>query len=101
MKRDKKQRLIDLGAESLTEVLLDLALQSDAADDLVARLIATPRENVKRFKRKLAGLKRAKQYIDWRRVSGFARELSTLLEDLKAGVSDPLTGVEMVAAFSD
>jgi hypothetical protein len=37
--------------ESLAEALLELAEQSDAADDLVERLLATPSENIQRFKK--------------------------------------------------
>ncbi|MFH0959122.1 MAG: hypothetical protein V1897_10510 [Pseudomonadota bacterium] len=99
MGNDRKQKLIDLGAQTLADALLELAIQSDAADDLVERLIATPKENTQRFKKKLAGLKRSTRFIDWREVSGFARDLTMLLQDLKAGVSDPLTGVELLAAF--
>jgi len=99
LNNDKKQKLIDLGAERLAHALLEIAVLNDAADDLVERLIATPKENIQRFKKKLAGLKRSKRFIDWRGASGFARDLTRLLQDLKSGVSDPLTGVEMVAAF--
>jgi Family of unknown function (DUF6880) len=99
MNDSRKQKLIDLGAETLAEALLDIAVHSDAADDLIERLIATPKENVQRFKKKLAGLKRSRRFIDWRSSSGFARELEMLLQDLKAGVTDPLTGIELVAAF--
>ena len=99
MNNDKKQKLIDLVAERLAHALLEIAVLNDAADDLVERLIATPKENIQRFKKKLAGLKRSKRFIDWRGASGFARDLTRLLQDLKSGVSDPLTGVEMVAAF--
>ena len=99
LNNDKKQKLIELGAERLAHALLEIAVLNDAADDLVERLIATPKENIQRFKKKLAGVKRSKRFIDWRGVSGFARDLTMLLQDLKSGVSDPLTGVEMVAAF--
>ena len=95
----RKPKLIDLGAETLAEALLDIAVHSDAADDLIERLIATPKENVQRFKKKLASLKRSRRFIDWRSSSGFARELEMLLQDLKAGVTDPPTGVGLVAAF--
>ncbi len=96
---DRKQKLIDLGADALADALLELAVHSDLADDLIERLLATPKENIQRFKRKLSGLKRSKRFIDWRGAAGFARELEMLLQDLKAGVNDPLTGVELVAAF--
>jgi hypothetical protein len=96
---DRKQKLIDLGSDSLADALLNLAMHSDEADDLIEQLIATPKENVQRFKKKLSGLKRRKRFISWRESAGFARELSMLLQDLKSGVDDPITGVELVAAF--
>jgi len=99
MNTDRKQKLIDLDAESLADALLVLAAQSGAADDLVERLIATPTENIQRFKKKLAGLKRSRRFIGRRESSGFARQLEILLQDLKAGVTDPLAGAELVAAF--
>lgn len=99
MKNNRKQKLIDLGAEFLADALLDLAVYSDGADDLIERLIATPKENVQRFKKKLSALKHSRRFIDWRGAAGFARELEMLLHDVEAGVDDPLTGIELVAAF--
>jgi hypothetical protein len=99
MADDRKQKLINLGADALADALLNLAVHSDEADDLIEQLIATPKENVQRFKRKLSGLKHSRRFIDWRGAASFARELEMLLQDLKAGVDDPLTGVELVAAF--
>ena len=96
---DRKQKLIDLDAESLADALLELAAQSGVADDLVESLIATPTENIQRFRKKLAGLKRSRRFIGRRESSGFARKLEMLLRDLRAGVTDPLVGAELVAAF--
>jgi len=95
----RKQKLIDLGSETLADALLNLSVHSDEVDDLIEQLIATPKENVQRFKKKLSGLKHSGRFIDWRGASGFSRELEMLLQDLKSGVDDPLTGVELVAAF--
>lgn len=78
---------------------MNLAVYSDEADDLIEQRIATPNENVQRFKKKLSGLKHSGRFIDWRGSASFARELEMLLQDLKSGVDDPLTGVELVAAF--
>jgi len=94
-----RERLIQLGSERLADALLELAVRSDGADDMVKRMTASPMENAKRFKAKLAGLKRTRRFIDWRGASGFARELEDMLADLEAGVDDPETGVETVAAF--
>ncbi len=95
----RKQKLIDLGADALADALLNLAAHSDEAGNLIEQLIATPREKVRRFKKKLSSLKRRKRFIGWRGASSFARELEMLLQDLKSGVDDPLTGIELVAAF--
>ena len=51
---DRKQKLIALGADVLAEALLNFAVHSDEADDLIEQLIATPKENVQRFKKKLS-----------------------------------------------
>ena len=99
MATDRKQKLVDLKAENLADALLELAAQSGAADDLVERLIATPTENIQRFRKKLAGLKRSRRFIDRRGSFAFARKLAILLQDLKAGVTDPLAGAKLVAAF--
>lgn len=99
MNTNRKQKLIDLGVDALAEALLALAVHSEAVDDLIERLIATPKENVQRFKKKLSVLKHSSRFIDWRGAAGFARELEMLLHDVKAGVDDPLTGIELVAAF--
>ena len=99
MTETRKQKLIDLGPDALAEALLRLAVYYDEADDLIEQLIATPEGNVRRFKKKLSGLKHSWRFIDWRGAAGFARELGMLLQDLKSSVDDPLTGVELVAAF--
>lgn len=68
-------------------------------NDCRQKLNGAHKENIQRFKKKLSSLKRSRRFIDWRGSLGFVRELSMLLQDLKAGVSDPFTGVELVAAF--
>lgn len=99
MTASRKQKLIDLGPEVLADALLNLAVRSDEVDDLIEQLIATPKENVQRFKKKLSSLKHSRRFVDWRGASSFARELEMLLQDLITGVEDTLTGVELVAAF--
>jgi hypothetical protein len=60
---------------------------NDAADNLVDRLVATARENVKRCKAKLAGLNRRRKFILWYEVGLYARQLLMMLDDLKATLS--------------
>ena len=63
MTEDKRKKLTQLGAETLADALLSLASRIDAADELIQRLIATPKENIRRYKQKLAGLKRRRRFI--------------------------------------
>lgn len=99
MDPDRKKRLIELGPEALADALLESAVRFDAVDDLIEHLIATPMENMKHYKSKLAGLKRRRRFISWHESAAYAQELEMLLEDLRSGVKDPRTGVELVAAF--
>lgn len=61
--------------------------------------MVTSQENLKRLRAKLAGLKRTRRFISRRETPEFAGELEALLEDMKAGISDPRAGAELVAAF--
>lgn len=99
MSNNKRQKLINLGPETLADALLKLAARHADAEDMIERMLATPAENIKRFKAKLAELKRMQRFIEWRESSDFARELETLLEALKDSITDPRTGVELVVAF--
>lgn len=99
MENDRKQKLMDLGPDVLSDALLELAVLSEDADQLIGYLISTPEENIQRFKKKLTSLKRSKRFIDWSGSFGFANELKTMLQDLRGGITDPMTGVELVAAF--
>lgn len=96
---DKRDRLIKLGAECLADALLELTIRYQDAEDMVERLTSTPQENIKRFRAKLAGLKRRRRFLRAGQSSGFAEELKGLLQDLQAGVHDPQSGVDLVAAF--
>jgi len=99
MEADRKKRLTEMGPEALADALLELAVRDDVADDLIERMIATPKENIQRYKAKLAGLKHRRRFISWNESAAFAHELVMLLEDLKSGVTDPRAGVELVTAF--
>jgi hypothetical protein len=99
MKNNQKQKLIDLGAKTLADTLLELAEKYDGVNSHIKLLTATPKENIQRFKRKLSALKRSKKFIDWRSTAKFCQDLKGLLHNLELGVDDPLTGIKLIAAF--
>ncbi|MBF0280565.1 MAG: hypothetical protein HQM13_22400 [SAR324 cluster bacterium] len=96
---DVRERLMQLDQEQLADALLELAQYIDEASNLVERLIASPKENVSRFKKRLSALKRRTRFIHWGQSRDFARELEGLLTDLEAGVQDPVDGVKLVISF--
>jgi len=88
--------LINLGADSLADALLELAGYSDEAAELVNRLVATTDEKVDRFKDRIADLQHLEHFYDWRRAATFSRELEGLLRDVADSVQDSRTGVELM-----
>lgn len=99
MNSERRQKLIDLGAEFLADALLELAVNSDAAAELIKMVTSSPEENVQRMRNKLSELKYAHEYFDWEVAEELLYELETLLENIRSEVKDPLIGVELVAAF--
>jgi hypothetical protein len=95
----KRTQLIELGAEQLADTLLELYDMYPAVADVVERLLATPDENIKRYKTKLANLKRSRKFISWHESGELAWQLQQLLVDLERGVKEPCTGVELVGRF--
>lgn len=74
-------------------------LQTQPPERLADALLTTSQESIKRFKNALAGIKRNRRFIRWGESATFARQLGSLLDELRTGVSDPRTGAELVAAF--
>ncbi|RLE29983.1 hypothetical protein DRJ54_03640 [Candidatus Acetothermia bacterium] len=96
---DVQERLAALGADRLAEELARLAHRSDEVYATVERLIASPEENLERFKKKLARLRRARKYYRWREAAELAQELEDMLGDLRAARPEPKQGLELLAKF--
>lgn len=99
MDETPKQKLMNLSIETLADALLKLAAQDKPASDLVACLVSTPEENIKRVKAKLSGIKRMRRFVRWGESSVLAQKLEGLLDDLSSSVDDPRIGAELLAAF--
>ena len=99
MVKDKHKSLVKLGAEALATALLDLANYSADADAVVERLLASPKENAKSFKKRLSSIRRRRHFISRGESGAYARDLAGMLKALENSESDPKAGVESVAAF--
>ncbi len=94
-----KQKLMALGIEKLADALLERAAFDPATRALIERLIGTAEENVQWFKNILADLEYSDEYVDWEEAADFTNELEVSLWNLQCMNIDPVTGVELAAAF--
>jgi len=94
-----REKLSKLGATRLADALLYVSSRTEGGTEYVEALLLTSEEAKKRFKARLASLKRRRKYIDWRAAPDFARELELILATLHEGVDDPKTGLGLVGEF--
>ena len=99
MSDERKNKLIDLGTDVLAYALLKLADNDVKADSLVERLTSDPSDIIKKFRRKIIGLKRRTRFIHWRESNQFAAKLDELLEDIEEVSPEPCVGMALVASF--
>ncbi|MDY0289783.1 MAG: hypothetical protein RBR15_13235 [Sphaerochaeta sp.] len=99
MKEERKKKLMQLGADSHSDALLDMARSLEQVDDRVNQMVSTQEENIRAFRKKLSGLRRSTKFNDWRQSSHLADSLSQLLDGLEACSPEPCLGVELVADF--
>jgi bacterioferritin (cytochrome b1) len=99
MPDNRKQKLMDLGLETLVDTLLELAGHISQVDDRIKMLIASEQENLERFRRKLTALKNSTQFIDSRMTYSFAKVLERMLADIEERITDPCNGLELIAQF--
>ncbi|MGM0444708.1 MAG: DUF6880 family protein [Fibrobacterota bacterium] len=96
---DRTQQLIDLGPKALAAALEELAEKSHSADAMITRLLSTEKESIARFKRSVAGLKRARKPLWGRGAYQLSQKLEILLRDLRSDVTDPRTGFDLLVRF--
>jgi hypothetical protein len=99
MPDDRKEKLMSLGIEALADTLLNLAGCIEQVDDRINRLVAPKKENLTRFRKKIAALKNSTKYIDYEKTNAFAARLTEMLEDLQSAITEPSAGLELVADF--
>ncbi len=99
MSDDRRQRLVNLGAESLADALLEIANWDEQAEELLERMTSTQKENFIRFKEKLANISKRHKFVSQSSSRSIARRLESMLEDLKSGVEDPKAGLESMVEF--
>jgi len=99
MPDNRKQLLMDLGAETLADTLLELAGHNEQVNDKINSLTSAEKVNIKRYRQKLAGLRNSTRYIGLEMTDFFADQLERMLTDLETWVTDPCTGLDLVVEF--
>lgn len=95
---DTEQILVEMGADYLAKVLLDLAKQSKAAQDLINNIVAFKEGRLSRIRRMIENntvKERFKNIDDYYAV---ARKIFGILNQLE-DVRDPILGLKLVASL--
>jgi len=90
---------MDLGLETLADTLLELAGHNEQVNDKINSLTSAEKVNIKRYRQKLAGLRNTSRYISLEMSFYFADQLKRMLTDMETWVTDPCTGLDLVAEF--
>lgn len=86
---ETKARFLKLGPDALAGALLDLAERDDTAKEMIERMVSTPEDRVRRFKSRLAGLKRGRKFNDWKTIGELVQKLKSILAELDELEIDP------------
>ncbi|MFA7231507.1 MAG: DUF6880 family protein [Victivallaceae bacterium] len=95
----RKDKLVELGADALADILLEVSARHENICDYIDRKLAAPEEKVERFKLKVSALKNSSGFVDYRHSEEFADELSGMLGELAESNAAPETGLQLVASF--
>ncbi len=95
----RKSVLIELGAETLADALLEFASGHKEINDRINWLLSSQEEKLKMIQSKIAGLHEIQDFIDWRHSREFERILTGILYEIKSLKPSPETGLLLVADF--
>ena len=99
MTKLKPERLLALGAERLTELLMELADYDVAIEKRLAMLTATNSEALKKVRSQISGLKRTKRFYDWRSIGKLQEKIELTIKALGQLEIEPAKGFELVCGF--
>ncbi len=94
-----REHLLKVAPEKLVDLIFDLASDDDVSLSKVERLVSRPKDNSKRFLKRLKEIKNRGGFVPWKYSSKFADELSDLLADLESGVDTPEEGFDLICEF--
>ncbi len=97
MTNNRKQKLIELGSETLADALHSRSKYSKDIDDVVYLLITTPKEIERRLKQELTRLQNLNRHVDERESKRYSKKLPMMLSDIQIRIDDPHTGIELIA----
>lgn len=96
---DIRTKLSKVAVEDLVEALMELSIRHDDADAMITRLISSKKDNFKRAKAKILGLRRQKSFVDWRSSKSFRNKLEEILAEIREGSENPSDGITLLVEF--
>ncbi len=96
---DIRTRLAEVAVEDLVESLMELSIRHNDADAIITRLISSKKDNFKHAKAKISGLRRQKNFIDWRGSNSFRNKLEGIIAEIRDGSENPSDGINLLVEF--
>jgi hypothetical protein len=94
-----RAKLAKVAVEDLVEALMELSIRHDDADAIITRLISSKKDNFKRAKAKILGLRRQKRFVDWKSSKLFCHKLDEILAETRNGSENPNDGITLLVEF--
>lgn len=99
MENDRKIKLIQLGADTLAQSMLDLSHHNYEVNDVINRLISTQQVNAKRLEKQFLDLQNIEYDYKFESLNNIYHYLESLLVTLKHDIKDPKLGLELITKF--
>lgn len=99
MRKLDRKRLLSLGVDKLADLLIECADSDRAMAQKLLLLTDSDTQRLKKVRTQLAGLKRIRQFHDWKSVRKLREKISLVLQAIDALEIDAKQGFELVIAF--
>jgi hypothetical protein len=99
MKNDRKSKLVQLGAETLAQSMIDLGHRYHEINDVIDRLISSQQVNAKRLEKQFLDLQKIEYDYEFESLNNIYHYLESLLLTLKHDIKDPKLGLELITKF--
>lgn len=95
----ERERVLALGEERLADLLMECAHSDTVIEQKLKLLTESDSNRLKKVRTQIAGLKRIKQFHDWKAARKLREKIGFVVQAIDALEIEPKKGLELVVAF--